>query len=136
MGWPEIATFEIETTVCYRNDCDATITMPREVMVRFRKNHESFYCYRGHGQAFLSESKEAKLKRQLEEKQRQIDRKQKELEWAREGERSAQRSAAAYRGQVTKIKKRVGNGVCPCCNRTFQDLGRHMKTKHPTYKGS
>ncbi len=26
---------------------------------------------------------------------------------------------------------RVKNGVCPCCNRTFQNLHRHMKIKHP-----
>jgi hypothetical protein len=23
--------------------------------------------------------------------------------------------------------------VCPCCNRTFQALARHMNSKHPTY---
>lgn len=23
-----------------------------------------------------------------------------------------------------------GHGVCPCCNRTFSDLQRHMASKH------
>lgn len=32
-----------------------------------------------------------------------------------------------------KIEKRVANGVCPCCNRTFEDLARHMSTKHKDY---
>lgn len=27
--------------------------------------------------------------------------------------------------------KRIHNGVCPCCNRSFVNLQRHMKTKHP-----
>jgi hypothetical protein len=31
------------------------------------------------------------------------------------------------------VQKRVGNGVCPCCNRTFEDLARHMKVKHREY---
>lgn len=29
---------------------------------------------------------------------------------------------------------RVGAGVCPCCKRTFQQLARHMKCKHPKYR--
>jgi hypothetical protein len=28
---------------------------------------------------------------------------------------------------------RIGNGVCPCCNRSFTNLRRHMTTKHPEY---
>ena len=31
------------------------------------------------------------------------------------------------------LQYRVGHGVCPCCNRTFGDLYRHMSTKHPGY---
>jgi len=37
----------------------------------------------------------------------------------------------AIRGELTKLKKRVTNGVCPCCHRSFQNLRRHMATKHP-----
>lgn len=44
-----------------------------------------------------------------------------------------QRSHAATRGHLTRTKKRVGNGVCPCCNRTFQQLARHMESKHPDF---
>lgn len=36
--------------------------------------------------------------------------------------------------KALEIKKRVGNGVCPCCNRTFENLSRHMSCKHPEYK--
>lgn len=44
---------------------------------------------------------------------------------------SVQRSASAMKGQVTKIRNRVGKGVCPCCNRSFQNLKRHMELQHP-----
>lgn len=37
------------------------------------------------------------------------------------------------RGVVTKTKNRIGKGVCPCCNRTFVELARHIATKHPDY---
>ena len=52
---------------------------------------------------------------------------------ARKEARSAIASAVATRGHMTRIKKRVGNGVCPCCKRTFRDLARHMTGKHPTW---
>lgn len=32
-----------------------------------------------------------------------------------------------------RLRKRASAGVCPCCNRTFSQLARHMQTKHPTF---
>lgn len=46
---------------------------------------------------------------------------------------AAQHQSRAFKGVVTKLKKRAANGVCPCCNRTFVDLARHMAGKHPTF---
>jgi hypothetical protein len=34
---------------------------------------------------------------------------------------------------LRKHKKRAAAGVCPCCTRTFSNMARHMKTKHPDY---
>jgi len=42
-----------------------------------------------------------------------------------------ERSHSATKGQLTKTKKRVAAGVCPHCNRTFTNVQRHMKSKHP-----
>ena len=38
---------------------------------------------------------------------------------------------AAKGKQLTRLQKRIHAGVCPCCNRTFTNVARHMKTKHP-----
>ena len=27
----------------------------------------------------------------------------------------------------------MANGVCPCCNRSFENLRNHMHTQHPDY---
>lgn len=40
------------------------------------------------------------------------------------------------KGLLTRFKNRVGRGVCPCCNRFFEQLGRHMTTQHPEFKDS
>ena len=51
----------------------------------------------------------------------------------REAREGAERRASAARGQVTKLKNRAAAGVCPCCNRQFQNLKNHMATKHPEF---
>lgn len=38
------------------------------------------------------------------------------------------------REKAERKLKRIGKGVCPCCNRSFIALGRHIKTKHPDFK--
>lgn len=37
------------------------------------------------------------------------------------------------KGQITKLQKRAKAGTCPCCNRTFTNMARHMQTKHPDF---
>lgn len=64
-----------------------------------------------------------KLKEELDaERQRKLDA----LARANEAE--------SARAKVERKLKRVQKGVCPCCNRTFSDLARHMATKHPDDK--
>lgn len=43
------------------------------------------------------------------------------------------RSRDGIKGVLAKVKKRVAHGVCPCCNRSFTDLRRHMESKHPEF---
>ena len=33
--------------------------------------------------------------------------------------------------KLSSARRRATAGVCPCCNCTFQNVQRHMKTKHP-----
>lgn len=72
--------------------------------------------------------------------QKRIKELQRKLEWET-GEVARQKTAReeveaslrATKGVVTKIKRRVANGVCPCCKRTFQNLHQHMKRQHPKF---
>jgi hypothetical protein len=43
------------------------------------------------------------------------------------------RRLSAQFGENTKLRKRIKNGVCPCCTRSFTNLRRHLQTKHPEY---
>jgi len=82
------------------------------------------YCPLGHGFGW-SNNFEAQLKRE-----------QQRHEATRDLLTAEQRAHSNTRGQVTKLKKRVAAGVCPCCHRSFQNLARHMAGQHPEYVGA
>ena len=94
----------------------------------------TFYCPHGHGQVFRAGETEAdKLRRARDNLKQQQARYEDWLRDANEARKSAERQAAAAKGQVTRLKNRASAGVCPCCNRTITQLARHMKTKHPDF---
>jgi uncharacterized Zn finger protein (UPF0148 family) len=123
--------------VVYRStdcpECGVSVFMPSQMLERRQKDGESCYCPSGH--SFSWHKTEAmRLREELEAKKKQLEAETKKREWAeqaqkraQEAEEHAQRSAAAYKGKL----KRVSNGVCPCCKRSFTNLRRHMATKHP-----
>jgi len=45
-------------------------------------------------------------------------------------------TAGKAKAAAARLQKRVANGVCPCCTRSFANLRRHMETTHPEYKAS
>jgi hypothetical protein len=97
-----------------------------------RDSKYGFFCERGHIQYF-TDGEVQRLKKELE-------RKNKELEWSAQSVKNAwnraedeKRSAAAARGVATRLKNRIKNGVCPCCNRSFENLKKHMLVKHPEF---
>ena len=114
----------LETEECYR--CGMTFAMTRDFQNRRRNDHKSFYCPRGHSQYYAGKSETQKLKVQLSEKQRQLDQ-----------QISATANARVQRDSIhntyNRMRDRVKNGVCPCCNRSFQNLRDHMKTQHPEF---
>jgi len=71
----------------------------------------TFYCPNGHAQHF-TEGEVERLKRELSR---------------------AESERVYYKTQLTRTRNRVAAGVCPCCNRSFENLRRHMATKHKDF---
>ena len=46
---------------------------------------------------------------------------------------AAIRDAEAQRVALARIRQRIANGVCPCCQRSFGNVRAHMETQHPDY---
>lgn len=105
--------------------------MPESWNEHYRKTHDWFYCPAGHQQHYTGETEAERLKRQVAQLQTTIERKEAYEQTLRNEVREQRLKCAAVRGVVTKIKRRIYAGVCPCCNRTFQNLARHMHTQHP-----
>lgn len=114
-------------------NCGMQFGVPADYDKRRQDDHQTFYCPSGHGQSYTGKSEAQKLRGLLANANRRI-------EWAETGLRAArdQAETSEYRRRAekaakTRLKNRIANGVCPCCNRSFQDLRRHMAGRHPNY---
>lgn len=113
-------------------NCGVRFGVPVEFTANRRKDTRTFYCPNGHPMSYR-ESEADMLRRER-------DRLKQNEAWyearLRESQASidlAERRIAAAKGQVTKLKNRASKGVCPCCNRHFTNLERHMHSQHPGF---
>lgn len=86
-----------------------------------------FYCPNGHPQHYTGKSEEQKRIEELEAK----------LKYEKQAYTQMTDTMLDERNRANKLKRqlnRVHKGVCPCCNRSFVNLKRHMETKHPETK--
>jgi len=128
----EFSSRQTQTVCC---TCGVLFCMPESLIKNRREDGTTFYCPNGHTMTFGNAIKREadKLREELAAQARWLEASRADVVRQRERREAAERQAAAARGQVTKLKNRVGNGVCPCCNRTFTNLQRHMHTKHPGF---
>jgi hypothetical protein len=128
--------FEKQITVGFQvircSECDILIALPETFYRRRREDGGTFYCLNGHSQCW-KEREIDRLRKQLQEIEREkalADRQRDTAIREREEELSRRREREK---ELRAIKRRTGNGVCPCCGRSFAALARHMKTKHPEF---
>lgn len=121
-------TVESETITC--GACGIAFAVAARWVRERREDHATFYCPNGHPRAFLGKTAE----------QKRIERLEEDARWYRERAENAaadrdqaRRSLAATKGVLTRTKNRIARGVCPCCQRHFADLQRHMEGQHPEF---
>lgn len=114
-------TILFEVIECAR--CATPFMVSAALRDYLRRSRDTFYCPNGHAQSY-SKSTETILKEQhakeLQEKDNQLAR-----------ERRLLQETAQAKNDLERKLKRVHKGVCPCCNRSFENLANHMKKKHP-----
>jgi hypothetical protein len=115
--------------------CGYTIWMADTFIAALKNNKNSFHCTScGTKQGWHNASEADRLKIRLEAAEKQLAFARNNAASERDAREHTERRLVAQRGVVTRIKNRVGNGVCPCCTRSFGDLKRHMANKHPDYQ--
>jgi hypothetical protein len=112
----------IEVITCAA--CGVQFGLTERYIESRREDHKIFYCPNQHDNYFPQKTEAEKLREELKRKEQELADKAIE-KIAMENKLTAQVNEA------NRKLKRVHNGVCPCCNRSFQNLQRHMKTKHP-----
>lgn len=113
--------------------CGIEFSAPAHYFSKRRQDGKTFYCPNGHKLHF-GESETDKLRRERDRLKQRVAQKDDEIERQRNWREGAERSASAYKGQATRLRNRIKAGVCPCCNRTFQNLQRHIAGQHPEFK--
>ena len=117
---------ELVTEECPR--CHILFAVTGDFQRRRLQDSRTFYCPQGHSQSY-TDGENDRLKRQLKAAQQAI-------EMAEQRHGSTRRDLITEKQQHGKTRaklRRTAAGVCPHCTRNFQDLARHMKTKHPEH---
>lgn len=123
------ATFQVSTQIEFFTEecanCGVAFAITMAMQKQLRENRNTFYCPNGHPQSYtLNES--ARLRLELAAKARA-------LQWEKERTASLDKQLTKERKSSARLKKRVSQGVCPCCQRTVSQFARHMQSKHPDF---
>lgn len=131
MSYVITESLQLVTESCI--DCGIIFAMPVDFKKRCKElgSAKSFYCPNGHSMVY-----------RYSEKDQEINRLKQEKEQLEQSRNSLHNQLSEKTQQVSKLERsiktrnrRLKAGVCPCCNRTFQELADHMKSKHPDYSG-
>lgn len=121
-------------------ECRCEMWIPDALYEAARHDPKIFFCCGyGHSQHYPKtprESDEDKLRRERDRLAQRVAERDDTIRAERERTERVERRLNATRGVVTRIKNRVGHGVCPCCTRSFSNLAKHMATQHSDYAKS
>lgn len=126
-----VVTLELVPIECA--DCHIIFGVPVAFELTRRRDHETFCCPAGHDNYFPGESDLERAERFRRNAVKRSELAEADARRAREQAKSAARSRAAVRGHLTRTKRRLVNGVCPCCDHEVPDLAAHLADQHPDY---
>ena len=90
-----------------------------------------WFCCNGHQLGYHGKSDAEK---RAEDAEARATRASQRADATRDLLKDTENRLRAQKGATTKAKKRHAAALCPCCNRSFVQLRRHLETQHPEYK--
>jgi hypothetical protein len=104
-------------------NCGTPFFMTTRLREAFKKNGDWFYCPNGHQQHY-SKTTEQILKEKLEEEKARAKKEAEDLT-------NRLLDTLNEKNKLQRQLKRVHKGTCPCCKKSFENLKRHIASKHP-----
>ena len=105
-----------EMTPMQCGECGIEFHVPETWRAEKKQTGRGWYCPNGHSRVY---------------KESDVDAMRRERDKAVQEQARLAEEVAVKEKEVARLKKRSSAGVCPCCTRTFTNMARHMKTKHP-----
>lgn len=124
-----IITLEVHTC----GECGIHFGMPERFVKERREDGKTFHCPNGHPRVFREPEIE-RLKKEVAAAERKANQYQGWYKAEQSDHEHTRHRLSATKGVVTKTKKRIADGICPCCNKSFKVLAKHMAEKHPEYQ--
>lgn len=102
--------------------CGTLFALTDSLAALRRQDRQTFYCPNGHPQYFVGKTD----KELLREAEATLKAARAKLQAETDQRKAAER-------ELKRQRQRAKGGACPCCNRTFVQLARHIKTQHPGF---
>ena len=115
----ETITQKVAIGIFWCSECNSPIALTNQQYQRHKENGTTFWCSAGHSQIFTQSENQ-----KLAEAQGRVTFLETKV-------RNTEGMLTAEVKKRRRLEKRVNNGVCIHCHRTFQQLARHVKSKHP-----
>lgn len=119
--------------------CGVQHAVPQSLVDMQNRQHRDgirqvgIYCPLGHAWIRSGDGEAARLKLELEKRTQAVMREKASHDQTRAALRETESRRRAEKGAKTKLKRRAANGVCPCCNRYFANVHKHMTSQHPDF---
>lgn len=132
-----MTTTYVRTTIvaitCNAGGCGLVFGLDEEFIKARQRDHATWYCPNGHPRYWPQKNAEEAAKARAEQLSDELARANTRALRNQQAYEHERRRLAAAKGRITKLKKRIANGICPCCNRYFRALHDHVAKEHPDY---
>jgi predicted RNA-binding Zn-ribbon protein involved in translation (DUF1610 family) len=125
----QLSDVDVISVVIRCASCGVAFGFSEHLRVRREETGQDFHCPNGHVQVYR-DSELVRARRELKAEQERRQRAETQRMEAERQRAIAERKATRARNDLKRTVTRVEAGVCPHCNRTFQQLARHMQNKH------
>lgn len=119
---------QLEVLSCW--SCGILYAVPEAMLASGRNDPSiSWYCPNGHNTHFPGKT----VTERLAAERNRAGRIAAERDQLQASLRSQRAATTRARNERDRLERRAKAGVCPCCQRTFKQLRRHIASQHPDF---